>query len=52
MNVAELQDCYADIVSLILNFDIEVEGLLGELMDCRFLERDAYGRYRKAHAGY
>jgi DNA-binding IclR family transcriptional regulator len=28
------------------------EALLGELMTCRFLERDGFGRYKKAHAGY
>jgi DNA-binding IclR family transcriptional regulator len=28
------------------------EGLLGELVAIHFLERDAFGRYKKAHAGY
>ena len=31
---------------------VTCEGALGELVATRFLERDAYGRYKKAHAGY
>lgn len=28
------------------------EGVLDELITTRFLERDAFGRYKKSHAGY
>ena len=28
------------------------EGVLDELVAVRFLERDGFGRYKKAHAGY